>query len=597
MGSHAFVTLKQRGPSLHNRKVTIKTQMSGDKCLSEQTIIYLMRKDLRLHDNECFNYIAEIAHKTKESTDFTLRLIPVYCFESEEYLNGTCNYGFRRIGQHRLRFLIETLNDLKSQLKCKGSDLILRSFRKNKENGNPTQVILNIIEHIGLKCKKSDGREGDQSNCTLIFHREATEEEKNIEHSLLELCRNYGIHVITFWGSSLYHIDDLPFDTISRNGSQIPNVPDTFTSFRSEVESKSKIRALIEIPENLPPLPENIISEEMPCDTELLNASGINATDYSFEVSNKSAFPFKGGELAALERVNDYLWGSNGITTYKETRNRLIGTQYSTKFSSWLANGSLSPRYVHDQIKKYEDSKIANQSTYWVIFQLLWRDFFRFVTLKAGNTIFQAKGIRGRDVAYKKDPDLFDRWKNGKTGVPFVDANMREMLLTGWMSNRGRQNVASFLVKDLNLEWRLGAEWFESQLIDYDVCSNYGNWNYAAGVGNDPRVDRKFNIIKQGLDYDPSGDYVKTWVPELAKLTEQNSLTKGVIHFPWKANITDLNNAKIELGISYPNPIIIAGEWERHYSKVINKAGGAANTKELQQKKGSDFYFKQEKDS
>ena len=216
--------------------------------------------------------------------------------------------------------------------------------------------------------------------------------------------------------------------------------------------------------------------------------------------------------------------------------------------------------------------------------------------LKAGNTVFQARGIRGRQVIYKKDLELFRKWTNGKTGVPFVDANMREMAMTGWMSNRGRQNVASFLVKDLNLEWRLGAEWFESQLIDFDVCSNYGNWNYAAGIGNDPRQDRKFNIIKQGLDYDPSGDYVRMWVPELAKLSEENNLTKGVIHFPWKANITCLTKAGIQLGISYPNPVVIAGEWERHYSKVINKSGGAVSSKDLKQKTGSDFYFKQDRD-
>ena len=98
---------------------------------------------------------------------------------------------------------------------------------------------------------------------------------------------------------------------------------------------------------------------------------------------------------------------------------------------------------------------------------------------------------------------------------------------TGWMSNRGRQNVASFLVKDLKLDWRLGAEWFESMLLDHDVCSNYGNWNYAAGIGNDPRENRKFNIIKQGLDYDPDGDYVKMWVPEIANLANQSASTKG----------------------------------------------------------------------
>ena len=570
--------------------------MSGDNTsLSTQTIIYFMRNDLRLHDNECFNYISEVAKAKKSEKDgnFPLHLIPVYCFQKIQYLNGTYKYGFPRMGKHRLKFHLETLEDVKNQLQCKGSDLIIRSFREKKENGNPTEAIQNIIKQLGLEHQN----ENDRSTCTLIFHKEATQEETDVEKSLAELCKTYNINLRSFWGATLYHIDDLPFDTFLRNGSQIPDVPDSFTSFRSEVESKAKIRPIFETPDNLPPLPKNIASEEMPTEDELLKISESHPIEYDLDITNISAFPFKGGEAAALERVMDYLWGSSAIATYKDTRNRLIGTQYSTKFSSWLANGSLSPRYVYDQIKKFEDSKVANQSTYWVIFQLLWRDFFRFVCLKAGNKVFHAKGIRGRQVGYKTDFDLFAKWKNGITGVPFVDANMREMRLTGWMSNRGRQNVASFLVKDLNLEWRLGAEWFESQLIDFDVCSNYGNWNYAAGVGNDPRQDRKFNIIKQGLDYDPSGDYVKMWVPELAKLTEQNSLTKGVIHFPWKANMTDLNNAKVQLGTSYPNPIVVAGEWERHYSKVINKAGGAANTKELQLKKGSDFYFKQEKDS
>ena len=103
----------------------------------------------------------------------------------------------------------------------------------------------------------------------------------------------------------------------------------------------------------------------------------------------------------------------------------------------------------------------------------------------------------------------FQAWCDGKTGIPFVDANMRELKLSGFMSNRGRQNVASFLVKDLGLDWRLGAEWFESQLLDHDVCSNYGNWNYSAGIGNDPRENRKFNMIKQGLDYDKDGEYIR----------------------------------------------------------------------------------------
>lgn len=112
------------------------------------------------------------------------------------------------------------------------------------------------------------------------------------------------------------------------------------------------------------------------------------------------------------------------------------------------------------------------------------------------------------------DPEeLFDRWKEGRTGQPFVDANMHELKATGYMSNRGRQIVASYLIHDMRLDWRLGAAWFESMLIDYDVSSNYGNWMYVAGVGNDQRPFRQFNPVRQAEIYDPRGDYIDKWLP------------------------------------------------------------------------------------
>jgi deoxyribodipyrimidine photo-lyase len=110
-----------------------------------------------------------------------------------------------------------------------------------------------------------------------------------------------------------------------------------------------------------------------------------------------------------------------------------------------------------------------------------------------------------------KQANDFLKWKNGKTGVPFVDANMRELLHTGFMSNRGRQNVASFLINDLKLSWQLGAKHFEEYLIDYDVASNYGNWSYLAGKGNDPRTNRYFNIERQRQTYDPQNSYINLW--------------------------------------------------------------------------------------
>ena len=552
-----------------------------------------MRNDLRLHDNECLHYINGIAKQIKgngnEPNNSGLSLIPLYCFQHEHYQSGTYNFGFPRIGKPRARFVLQTIKDLKLKLQNKGSDLIVRSCFTNQETSTPANAVLSIIKQLGIKAI-SETNKNSQQKCTLILHQEATQEELIIESSLLQLCKNYGITYKTFWGASLYHKDDLTFNTLIREGPKIPDVPDIYTQFRKTVESRTKVRNTFPIPNNLPPLPSGIVSEDLPNETQLFNSTSTLLPTTN-TASNISAFPFIGGETAALERLNDYLWGTDAITTYKETRNGLVGTDYSTKFSAWLSIGSLSPRQIYHEVKKYEQSKTANQSTYWVIFELIWRDFFRFVCLKYGTSIFRANGIRGKDVSWKQDLNAFEKWKNGNTGIPFIDANMRELSQTGWMSNRGRQNVASFLVKDLKLDWRLGAEWFESMLIDHDVCSNYGNWNYAAGVGNDPREDRKFNIIKQGLDYDPNGEFIKMWVPEIAQLAESNAKNKGKIHFPWKVNQPDLQKANVQLGVTYPRPFLIAKEWERYYDKSDRKEGRDPKHGQ-QQGRGMDFYFK-----
>lgn len=197
---------------------------------------------------------------------------------------------------------------------------------------------------------------------------------------------------------------------------------------------------------------------------------GIFSNNYiiSFTESHEhpqSAFPFKGGETAALLRLKSYLWDTQAVEKYKLTRNGLLGTEYSTKFSPWLTFGCISPRRIFFEIKKYETVRVKNDSTYWVIFELLWRDYFRFIASKYENCIFFSGGLKKIKYKWNEDLEKFQKWSEGKTGVPFVDANMREMLQTGWMSNRGRQNVASFLTKDLKLDWRMGAEWFEYLLV------------------------------------------------------------------------------------------------------------------------------------
>ena len=227
---------------------------------------------------------------------------------------------------------------------------------------------------------------------------------------------------------------------------------------------------------------------------------------------DRAVIDFKGGETEAWKRLRYYIWESDLIATYKETRNGLIGGDYSTKLSPWLALGAISPRSVFGEVKKYEAVRSKNSSTYWLVFELMWRDYFRFIAKKHGDRIFKITGIKQIDLRLNKDLNSFEKWKGGKTGIDFVDANMLELKRTGFMSNRGRQNVASYLVHDLKVNWTWGASYFETMLIDYDPCSNWGNWNYIAGTGNDPRKNRYFNIENQANKYDPYGNYKRYWL-------------------------------------------------------------------------------------
>jgi len=520
-----------------------------------QTVIYLFRNDLRIHDNEALRS----AHQK------AAHLLPLYCFDPRHY-GGTYHFGLPKTGCHRLSFLLDSIKDLQRNLQAHGSDLIIKK-------GKPEEVIPNLLKCLNI-----------ENSAIIILQKEIADEEIKVEKAIES---RVNIPVIKVWGQSLYHVEDLPF--------QPKHLPDVYTQFRKKVENTTAVRKCINIPDTLKPLPQGVISEAIPSSEDL----GVIAP----QKNDQAAFPFSGGETSAIERLHSYLWGTDSISTYKETRNGMIGTDYSTKFSTWLAHGCLSPRKIYWEVKKYEKERTSNNSTYWVIFELIWRDYFKFVGLKYGNRLFHSGGISGDKVQWKVDMNLFNAWKDGRTGVPYVDANMRELKATGFMSNRGRQNVASFLVKDLHLDWRLGAEWFESMLLDHDVTSNYGNWLYSAGIGNDPRENRKFNVVKQGLDYDAEGNYVRMWVPELKEVKTGN------VHFVWTLNSGALDKAGISLGESYPHPLVKAPEWSRHFNRPGSSTGGGSargqgssrsrggargrghQSDNVGQKRGIDFYF------
>jgi deoxyribodipyrimidine photo-lyase len=145
---------------------------------------------------------------------------------------------------------------------------------------------------------------------------------------------------------------------------------------------------------------------------------------------------------------------------------------------------------------------------------MLWRDYFYYLMRNHGAALFYSRGLKAVAPPWQIQPTVIRDWISGRTGEAFIDANMHELLASGYMSNRGRQNVASYLARDLGQHWRVGAEWFEAMLVDYDPASNYGNWTYNTGVGTDPREDRYFNPQSQAEKYDGGKQYRLAWADQ-----------------------------------------------------------------------------------
>jgi deoxyribodipyrimidine photo-lyase len=420
------------------------------------------KTDLRINDNETL--LKAIAQSEK--------VIPVYCFDESHF--ETTPYGFKKTGSFRVQFVLESLQDLDASLRAMGSGLMI-------VKGKPEIEIPKLVEEYKVQ--------------KVFAKREVAFEEKQTEKKVQRELFKLRCELDTFSTSTLYHAEDLPFS--------IKNIPDVFTNFRKKIEKDSKIRKPFEAP-------SKINSPEIP-PLELPTLETLDLTKTTMD--SRAVIQFRGGETQAMQRLQHYFYDTQCLSTYKETRNGMVGADYSSKFSPWLALGCISARYIYAEVKKYELQFGTNDSTYWLIFELMWRDFFRFMFKKHQTKFFLYEGIKTEKVNSKSlNEKLLSQWINGTTTSDFINANMNELKLTGFMSNRGRQNVASFFCNEFNMDWRIGAAYFEEQLIDYDVCSNWGNWAYLAGVGNDPRGHRYFNIEKQANDYDKKMKYRNLWL-------------------------------------------------------------------------------------
>ena len=435
------------------------------------TVLYWLRNDLRLHDN------AVLAALSPHAT----ALLPVYCFDPVA-LGPDAYLGLSRTGPHRLPFLLETLADLQRRYAALGSDI-------HFVVGRPEEALPALARQLGAGA--------------VWASAEHTTEEEEAEDALVAALGPQ-TPLRRFETLTLLHPDDLPIP--------IQNLPFSFSKFRFDVAAKMPVRPPEPTPRQLPPLPAGFAASALPTAAALATALGQPAL-VPPPRDRRSALPaLSGGETAALARLHDYAVERHLIGRYDDTRNQLLGEAFSTKFSPWLANGSLSARQIWAAIDGYDAAYGArSKGALQLRLELLWRDFFRLLALRAGPDFFRWRGLRDQQPkSTTPDRAVFDRWTQGRTGNTFVDANMRELTATGFMSNRGRQNAASYLIHDLRQDWRWGAAWFEHQLIDHDPASNWGNWKYIAGTGTDVR-DTAFDVAQQAKRYDPQGRYVRTW--------------------------------------------------------------------------------------
>lgn len=431
--------------------------------------LYLFTNDLRINDNT-------LLHRASQLVDELL------CVAVEPRLS---TYSVRlsqeqENGAHRHLFIKQAIDDLALSLARLGQRLFVLER-------NTSEDLVQLVK--------------SQQVTHFFASSHCAHDERQLVIDTLTQCP--GLFISQQHHTTLFEGDAFPFE--------LTKLPRSFTKFRLQAEYLE-----IEIEESvitsLPPAPQTATE----CYRKpILESEASDAGDYV------------GGETAGLTHLENY-FSHDYAGTYKQTRNALDGIENSTKFSPWLALGCVSPKTIYRHLKQFEAHRGANDSTYWIYFELLWREYFYWKCLTLGTSLFgrESSDLPNEQLLDTTSGSSFAKWKSGNTNYPIVDACMRQLNATGYMSNRGRQLVASCLIHELGIDWRHGAAYFESQLIDYDVASNWGNWAYIAGALNSQATQnankpsaanqsqsksRHFDLVKQTEMYDPEHAFINKW--------------------------------------------------------------------------------------
>ncbi len=462
-----------------------------------RTALLWFRQDLRLSDNPALQHLL--------NEDYVI--IPLYIWDD------ALDAPYASAGGAAQWWLHHSLAMLRDSLESYGSRLILRK-------GEPSDILTEI----------ADATQASAISWNRCYEPAVIARDKAIKQSL----KDAGLEVSSHAASLLFE----PWTIQNKSGEAFK----VYSPFWRHCLKESEPRSPYDKPEDIPSPGQWPPSDRLD-DWQWLPS----APDWAGGLRDA----WKPGETAAHRRLQAFL--DEQVVDYKEQRDR-PDCDSTSRLSPYLHHGEISPHQIwHSARQAYgqADDKATRKAIDKFLSEVGWREFsyhllYHFPTLPEEN--FRPEFD---DFPWKEDDEALTRWQRGQTGYPIIDAGMRELWHTGWMHNRVRMIVASFLIKDLLLHWRHGEDWFWDTLVDADLANNAASWQWVAGSGADAApYFRVFNPILQGKKFDPDGVYVKRWVPELDKLPAEH------LHAPWEAPEEVLNKVGITLGDIYPMPIV-----------------------------------------
>ncbi len=480
--------------------------------MSEPTTILWLRRDLRLADHPALIAAAENARASGGT------LLPIFIWEPGVMAG-------RRASGNRTWFLRESLREHSLELEARGSTLM-------ELQGPATSALPALIEHLATNGVAPD-------KISLFFTRDHTPYARARDRAVAELLTPRGVSVHATRGLTVVEPDEL----LTGGGTAYGVYTPYFRRWLERVALNTE--SPLPAPARLPSPPSLTLPGSMQSDAA--------AIDRAAQPTAKVALLPVPGESAARTVAERWIAAGrgNGANGYAARRNTLADEEGTSRLSAALHLGLLSPRELVSRLLPLPPEREGERSgeRLWVS-QIAWRDFYTQVLWHAPHAARSSWKPAYDAIEWDERDEPFNAWREGRTGYPIVDAAMRQLHETGFMHNRARMITASFLTKDLLVDWRKGEEHFLQHLVDGDVAANNGGWQWSAGSGTDAQpYFRIFNPVTQAGNFDPDGAYVRRWIPELA------ALKSPAIHAPW-AHAAALAAAGITLGVHYPEPMV-----------------------------------------